>query len=92
MGISAEELGTMMRDDQSSYDKAFQKVNFTRFHVKIQAKSDFYNDEHRSRHTIMSVSPLSSSSDYKEYCKKMILDLEAAGMPLPDGIKREKYF
>ena len=87
LGIGSEELGPMFENDRTSYDKYFSRATFKRFNMRLRAKSDFYNDDQRVRHTLVAATPI----DYKEYCKKMIQDLEAAGVPLPSDIKREKF-
>ncbi len=57
------------------------------YRVSSRCKADFYNDEQRVRHTILSVTPV----NYMDYNKKLIQDLEAAGIPLPSNINRDKY-
>jgi len=87
LGTSAEELGNMFLNDRDAYDKVFTNATFQRFNLRFSAKADFYNDEARSQHTIRSSTPM----DYQEYCKKMIKDLETAGISLPHGVTRDKY-
>ena len=87
LGISAEDLGVMFQNDRQSYDKVFTKATFKRYNCRLRCKADFYNDDQRVQHTLTSATQL----DYKDYCKKMIKDLEAAGMALPSEINREKY-
>jgi len=87
LSISAEELGALFVNDRAAYDKIFSAATFQRFTMRLRAKADFYNDDQRVRHSLVSAVPI----DYKEYNKKMIQDLEEAGIPLPLGIKREKY-
>ena len=87
LGINSEELGALFVNDRTAYDKIFSAATFQRFTMRLRAKADFYNDDQRVRHSLVSAVPI----DYKEYNKKMIQDLEEAGIPLPLGIKREKY-
>jgi replication factor A1 len=87
LGTSAEELGNMSTNDRDAYDRVFTNATFKRFNLRLSAKAEFYNDEARSQHTIRSATPL----DFQEYCKKMIKDLEEAGISLPHGVTREKY-
>ena len=88
LGIGAEDLGVLFQLlTGQSYDKVFTKATFKRFNCRLRRKADFYNDDQRVQHTLTSATQL----DYKEYCKKMIKDLEAAGMALPSEINREKY-
>ena len=56
------------------------------FWIIFRCKQDFYNDDQRVRHSLYSATPLS----YPEYIKKMIADLDEAGMDVPKDIK-EKY-
>jgi len=87
LGISADELGNMWANDRDGYDRFFSNATFKRFNMKLSAKADFYNDEARSQHTVRSVTPL----DFHEHCKKMVKELEEAGISLPQGVPREKY-
>lgn len=87
LGISSEELGAMFLNDRASYDKIFAAATFKRFNMRFKCKADTYNDDQRVRHTLISASPL----DFKEYNKKMIRDLEEAGVPLPQGVDKDKY-
>ena len=87
LNISSEELGAMYSNDRSSYDKAFTRATFKRFNCRFRCKADFYNDDQRVRHSLVTATPL----DFKEYCKKMIKDLEEANVALPSEINREKY-
>jgi len=87
LGINSEELGAMFLNDVPAYDKVFKKATFQRFTMRIRAKADNYNDEQRVRHTMYTAVPL----NYKDYNKKMIMDLEAAGIPIPSGVQKEKY-
>ena len=87
LGISAEDLGVLFQNDRQAYDKVFTKATFKRFNCRLRCKADFYNDDQRVQHTLTSATQL----DYNDYCKKMIKDLEAAGVALPSEINREKY-
>jgi len=87
LGINSEELGAMFLNDRQAYDKVFTKATFQRFTMRLRAKADNYNDEQRIKHTAFSATPL----DYKEYNKRMIKDLEEAGIPIPSGVQKERY-
>ena len=87
LGINSEELGAMSLNDRAAYDKVFTAATFQRLNMRLRAKADFYNDEQKVRHTLVS----STAVNYNEYNKKMIQDLEEAGIPLPSGVLREKY-
>ena len=87
LGVTSNELGAMQENDKASYDRVFANATFKKFNFRMRCKADFYNDEQRVRHTILSLSPV----NFVEYNKKMIKELEAAGMPLPSNINREKY-
>jgi len=87
LGINSEELGAMFLNDRPAYDKVFTKATFQRFTMRLRAKVDNYNDEQRIKHTMFSAVPL----NYKDYNKKMIQDLEEAGIPIPSGVQKEKY-
>jgi len=87
LGINSEELGAMSLNDRAAYDKIFTAATFQRLNMRLRAKADFYNDEQKVRHTLVS----STAINYNEYNKKMIQDLEEAGIPLPSGVLREKY-
>ena len=87
LGISSEELGAMFLNDRPAYDKVFGGATFKRFNMRFRCKADFYNDESRARHSLVSLSAI----DYKELNKKMIRELEEAGIPLPAGVDRDNY-
>ena len=87
LGINSEELGAMSLNDRAAYDKIFTAATFQRLNMRLRAKADFYNDEQKVKHTLVS----STAINYNEYNKKMIQDLEEAGIPLPSGVLREKY-
>jgi replication factor A1 len=87
LGEKADELGAMQERDKDTYDKIFAQAAFKRYNLRLRCKADTYNDEQRVRHTIVSATPI----NFMEYNKKMIQDLESAGIPLPTGINRDKY-
>ena len=87
LAISSEELGAMFLNDRPAYDKVFAGATFKRFNMRFRCKADFYNDESRARHSLVSASAV----DYKELNKKMIRELEEAGIPLPAGVDRDNY-
>jgi len=87
LGINSEELGAMFLNDRPAYDKVFAKAAFQRFTMRLRAKADYYNDDQRIKHVLFAATPL----NYKEYNKKMIQDLEEAGIPIPSGVQKEKY-
>ena len=87
LDTNSEELGAMFLNDKASYDRIFSGATFQRINMRLRAKADFYNDDQRVRHTLVSSAPI----NYNEYNKKMIQDLEEAGIPLPSGVLREKY-
>ena len=87
LGIDSQELGAMSIKDGKAFDKVFSSATYQRFTLKLKANADFYNNDKRVSHTLVSAVPI----DFKEHNKKMIQDLEEAGIPLPPGIKREKY-
>ena len=77
----------MWANDRDGYDRFFSNATFKRYNMKLSAKADFYNDEARSQHTVRSITAL----DFHEHCKKMVKELEEAGISLPQGVPREKY-
>ena len=87
LGISSEELGSLYVNDTPAYDKIFARSTFTRFNMRLRCKMDFYNDDQRVRHSLVSATPI----NYNEHIKKMIQDLEEAGIPLPEGVQKSKY-
>jgi len=87
LGTNSEELGAMFLNDRLAYDKVFTAATFQRFTMRLRAKADTYNDDQRIKHTLFSAVPI----NYKDYNKKMIKDLEEAGIDLPSGVQKEKY-
>lgn len=88
LGISSEELGAMFVNDKQAYDKAFSNATFKRYSMRLRCKADFYNDDQRVRHSLVTATPI----DFNAYNKKMIQDLEEAGLKLPEGVDKDKYF
>jgi len=86
LGMSSEDLGNLFVNDRAQYDSVFSAATFKRWIIRVRCKQDFYNDDQRVRHSLYSATPLS----YPEYIKKMIADLDEAGMDVPKDIK-EKY-
>ena len=87
LNISSEELGAMFLNDRPAYDKVFANATFKRFNCRFRCKADFYNDDQRVRHSLVSATAI----DYKEMNKKMIRELEEAGIPIPSGVDKDKY-
>ena len=85
LGMSSEELGNLFINDQDQYNRVFNAATFKRWTIRVRCKQDFYNDDQRVRHTMYSAVPLS----YPEYIKKMISDLDGAGMDVPKDIKNK---
>ena len=86
LGMNSEDLGNLFVNDPSQYEQVFSAATFKRWNVRIRCKVDFYNDDQRVRHTLVSATPVS----YPDYIKKMIGELDEAGMDVPKDLK-EKY-
>ena len=64
-----------------------QNALLKQYNFRMSAKSDFYNDESRIRFTVRSVSQV----DPKEHAKRLLKDLEEAGVALPEGFDKTKF-
>ena len=83
-------MGNLREEDLDGYNDVFKNANFQRLNLKICAKKEIFNDQITIKHKVISVTPF-SKDDYKDYIKRMIKDLDEAGVDLPEGINREKY-
>ena len=83
-------MGNLLEENLDAYYEAFKKANFQRLNLRICAKKEIFNDEVTVKHKVISATPY-SKEDYKDYIKRMIKDLDEAGVDLPEGINREKY-
>ncbi|XP_011696922.1 PREDICTED: replication protein A 70 kDa DNA-binding subunit [Wasmannia auropunctata] len=63
LGMSAQELGELKENDNEAFLQKFGEASFKRFTFSLRAKSEFFQDEMRIRHTCTSVAPV----NYKTY-------------------------
>ena len=87
---TSSDLGKFFEENPDAYFDAFKTANFQRLNLRICAKKEIFNDQVNIKHKVISATPF-SKDDYKDYIKKMIKDLDEAGVDLPEGINREKY-
>lgn len=88
LGVSAEQLGDYMTNDQDKFNRVFQESTFKLYNFRLRCKADTYNDEMRIRHTVVSVTPV---VDWVEHNRRIIKELDEAGVQLPAKIDRAKY-
>ncbi|XP_040583341.1 replication protein A 70 kDa DNA-binding subunit [Lepeophtheirus salmonis] len=78
LGVSAQDLGHSFQHDEEKYNQIFKEANFKTYNFRIRCKADNYNGESKSRHTIMSLSPV----NYEENNNKLIQELKQEGVDI----------
>ena len=64
-----------------------QEATFKHYNFRLSCKGETYNDEQKVRHTVRSVVEI----DYVDYSKRLIKEIEEAGMELPAKIDKSKF-
>lgn len=70
--MKANELGTLMEEDESKFNETLKNVNFSSYFMKLRVKMETYNDEERRKCTVVNVSPVA----HADYARKLIEDIE----------------
>ena len=65
----------------------FQNASLKRYNFRLSARSDFYNDESRVRFTVRGASAV----DTNDHAKRLIKELEEAGVPLPETVDKSRF-
>nr|XP_002127939.1 replication protein A 70 kDa DNA-binding subunit [Ciona intestinalis] len=72
LNMTAQQLGDLKDTNEQEYEAALKSVDFKSYFFKLRVKSDKFNDEERTRVTIMNVSPMSNV----DYIKKLTTDID----------------
>nr|CAB3265679.1 replication protein A 70 kDa DNA-binding subunit-like [Phallusia mammillata] len=70
--MSAQELGELQQTDENAFDNVLKRVDFQSYFMKLRVKMDRFNDEDRTRVTVVNVSPISNV----DYIKKLQADIQ----------------
>jgi len=73
LGITAEELGKLKESNETEFDQAMNKVNFSSYNFKIRARLETYMDESRLKCTALSVEPI----DCLAHSKRLLDEIKA---------------
>jgi hypothetical protein len=65
----------------------FQAAAFKRFNFRFRCKADNYNDQSRVRCTVLSAAPI----NWTEYNRRLIRELQEAGVDLPEKANVSNY-
>jgi replication factor A1 len=57
LGMTAEKLAHLQRDDKPQYDAVFSKLLFQPFHFRVRFKMEMYNDQQTTKCSVMDIRP-----------------------------------
>jgi len=58
LGMTADQLVQLRRQDVSQYDAVFEKIRFHEFNIRVRVKYDMYNDQQQMRWNVMDLKPV----------------------------------